>query len=243
MVCHAGGVEIPRGDFAPHLLDNTLLMNVTVLGDICWAVAYILIIIQCFRQKTYGLPLAAIAMNITWEIQYSLIEPPRCDNGTVDVVKQAMILAWVVLDLFLVYQLYRYGRAEQHIAEIRRHFPLVVTGTILLAAVGHLAFSTYDQARALPVSGMIINFVMSILFVGMAYNRPHLRGLSWSGAWFRVAGNGLIFFANIFLMQEDPVHLRAFFLFLFGGTALFDITYLALLRQRRQQLHAAAAPA
>ena len=83
-VCHGGAVEIPRGDIAIHLISNSTLMNLTVLSDLCWVIAYGLIMIQCFRQRTYGLPLVAIAMNITWEVQYGLITPPRCDDGSID---------------------------------------------------------------------------------------------------------------------------------------------------------------
>ena len=239
--CHASPVEVPRGDAPLHLLDNSALLNLTVLGDLLWAVAYILIIRQCFRQRTYGLPLAAIVMNFTWELQYSLVQPPRCDDGTVDIMRIAVILAWVALDALIVWQLFRYGRNEQTIAEIRRHFPLVVLGSLVLASVGNFTFARFHPTEAAPLSGVIINFVMSILFVFFVFARPDLRGITWGSAVARVAGNSLIFFANIFLLKEDPVGTRAFVLFLFAGTALFDLAYLVLVHSRRQAGSAASA--
>lgn len=238
--CHGSTVEIARGDFAYHLLDNSALLNLTVLGDFLWAVAYVLIIRQCFRQRSYGLPLAAIAMNFTWELQYSLLQPPRCDNGSVDVVKVAMILAWVVLDAVIVWQLFRYGRAEQSIQEVRRHFPAVVLTSLILAALGNLAFARFHPNASAPFSGLIINFVMSLLFIFLLFGRPKLRGISWGAALFRVAGNSVIFFANIFLMQGNAPGVRDFALFLFGGTALFDLIFLKLLYDRRHVLWAGA---
>ena len=233
--CHAAVVEIPRGDFAHHLLDNGFWLNLTVLGDLCWAIAYILIIRQCFRQRTYGLPLVAIAMNFTWELQYSLVQPPRCDNGAVDVVKVGMILAWAALDAFIVWQLFRYGRAEQVIPEIQRYFPFVVVGALLLAAAGNFAFARFHPDEAAPLSGLIINFVMSLLFIFLLFARPALRGIGWGASWFRVAGNSVIFFANIFLLQENRPSMRGFVMFLFAGTALFDIAFMTLLHARRQR--------
>ncbi|HEY6061645.1 MAG TPA: hypothetical protein VIV10_13725 [Gemmatimonadales bacterium] len=232
-VCHAAVVEIPRGDFAHHLLDNGFWMNLTVLGDLCWAIAYILIIRQCCRQRTYGLPLVAIVMNFTWELQYSLVQPPRCDNGSVDVVKVAMILAWAVLDAFIVWQLFRYGRAEQTIKEIQRFFPFVVVGSLLLALAGNFAFARFHPEEAAPLSGLIINFVMSLLFIFFLFARPGLRGIGWGASWFRVVGNSIIFFANIFLLQENRPNMRGFVMFLFIGTAIFDTIFLVLLHKQR----------
>ena len=232
--CHAAVVEIPRGDFAHHLLDNGFWMDLTVLGDLCWAIAYILIIRQCFKQRTYGLPLVAIAMNFTWEIQYSLVQPPRCDNGSVDVVKAAMILAWAVLDAFIVWQLFRYGRSQQTIEEIRRYFPFVVVGALLLAMAGNLTFARFHPDESAPLSGLIINFVMSLLFIFLLFSRPALQGIGWGASWFRVAGNSIIFFANIFLLEENRPSMRGFVMFLFAGTALFDIIFMLLLHARRQ---------
>jgi hypothetical protein len=233
--CHAAVVEIPRGDFAHHLLDNGFLLNLTVLGDLCWAIAYVLIIRQCFRQRTYGLPLVAVVMNFTWELYYSVFQPPRCDNGSVDVVKVAMILAWVALDAFIVWQLFRYGRAEQTIEEIRRYFPFVLVGSLALAAVGNFAFARFHPDAAAPLSGLIINFVMSLLFIFLLFARPDLHGIGWGASWFRVSGNSVIFFANIFLLQENPPSMRGFVLFLFAGTAIFDLIFMLLLHDRRQR--------
>lgn len=242
--CHAAVVEIPRGDFAHHLLDNGLLLNLTVLGDLFWAIAYVLIIRQCFRQRTYGLPLVAIVMNFTWEVQYSLVQPPRCDDGSVDVVKVVMILAWVALDLVIVWQLFRYGRAEQAIGEIRRYFPFIVAGSLLLAAAGNLEFARFHPEEAAPLSGLIINFVMSLLFVFFLFGRPALQGIGWGAHWFRVSGNSVIFFANIFLLQESRPNMRGLVMFLFVGTALFDFFFILLLHARRRALQGAAvAPA
>jgi hypothetical protein len=234
--CHAALVETTRVHFGPYQLDNSALTNLVMLGDLLWAVAYILIIRQCFRQRTYGLPLVAIAMNFTWELQYSLVLPPRCDDGSVDIVKAGMILAWVALDAVIVWQLFRYGRSEQTIPEIRRHFPAVVLISLVLGATGNYTFAEFHPNEAAPLSGLILNFVMSLLFIFLIFARPNLRGIPWSGALFRVAGNSVIFFANIFLLREDGPGTRDFALFLFAGTALFDLIFLTLLYGRRHAL-------
>jgi hypothetical protein len=241
-VCHASVVQIARGDFAQHLLSNGFWLNLTVLGDLCWAIAYVLIIRQCCRERTYGLPLVAIVMNFTWELQYSLVQPPRCDDGTLDVAKAAMILAWAALDAVIVLQLFCYGRAQQTIDEIKRYFPFVVVGSLLLAAAGNLTFARFHQDEAAPLSGVIINFVMSLLFIFLLFARPTLQGIGWYASSFRVAGNSVIFLANIFLLQANRPSMRGFVMFLFVGTAIFDLIFMALLYQRRTPHYTGAVP-
>ena len=239
--CHASAVEIARGDFAFHLLTNSTLLNLTVLGDLLWAIAYVLIIIQCFRQRSYGLPLVAIAMNFTWELQYSLLVPPRCDNGVGrrrqgrDDPRLGAPRSGDRLAIVRVRQ-----KRTNHSRNPRRHFHAIVVLALVLAFIGNFTFDRFHHADAAPISGVMINFVMSLLFIFLLFQRPGLRGISWSAALFRVAGNTVIFFANVFLMQNDRQGLRDFALFLFAGTAIFDFTFLRLLNSRRHALGVSA---
>ena len=102
---------------------------------------------------------------------------------------------------------------------------------LVLAFIGNFTFDRFHHADAAPISGVMINFVMSLLFIFLLFQRPGLRGISWSAALFRVAGNTVIFFANVFLMQNDRQGLRDFALFLFAGTAIFDFTFLQAAQQ------------
>src|SRR5439155_24351450 len=38
------------------------------IGTLLWMVAYVLAIVQGFRQKTYAIPMVAIGLNFTWEV-------------------------------------------------------------------------------------------------------------------------------------------------------------------------------
>lgn len=53
----------PGGPFDPWAWFNI----VGEVGCALWVVAYGLIIRQCFRDKSYGLPLGAICLNVSWE--------------------------------------------------------------------------------------------------------------------------------------------------------------------------------
>ena len=39
---------------------------VNVIGDVLWIIAYILAIRKGFQEKTYGIPMMCIALNLSW---------------------------------------------------------------------------------------------------------------------------------------------------------------------------------
>ena len=166
-------------------------LSLVSLGNLLWVVAYILIIRKGMRDRAYGVPLVAIALNFTWEIYYTLIHPVP---GAAFRVIGAL---WLLLDVLIVYQLLRFGREEQR-PQIRRAFYPIVIGTMVLAFTGHVYF--HDWISRLGVftdegsgtSGILINVVMSVLFVFMALDRPNSRGLSYGAAWSKFIGTAMI---------------------------------------------------
>lgn len=56
---------------------NTMVL----ISGICWTIIYRALIYRGFKVKSYGMPLAAFALNIDWEITYSLIYPPHSGGG------------------------------------------------------------------------------------------------------------------------------------------------------------------
>ena len=67
-------------------------------------VAYVEIIRVGFRDKTYGMPLRALLVSITWEFTYSFI----CHGG----IQQYIDYLWFALDVVIFYQLLKYWRTE-----------------------------------------------------------------------------------------------------------------------------------
>jgi len=135
----AGLSETPRGSAAGvlGLLAGRLPEAGEVaglLGDVLWVVTYVLIIRAGFRSREYGIPLTAIALNFTWELIYGVLYPPGA------VAARVLHGAWLALDLVIVIQLVRYGKAVQTHSLIRRFFYPIVAVTLVLAFIGHLLF-------------------------------------------------------------------------------------------------------
>ena len=52
-----------------------------VISGICWTIVYAFLAYRSFKDKSYGMPLAALALNFTWEFTFSFIYPPASVGG------------------------------------------------------------------------------------------------------------------------------------------------------------------
>jgi len=122
---------VPVGTFPVYQLDQgqpfNLLANYNLIGAVgylLWLVAYVLVIRQGKRDKTYAIPLLPICLNFTWEFMDSWVLPdPVSFWKWID-------RAWFLLDVAILGQLLRYGRKEQVIPEMKRYFYPVVAVTL-----------------------------------------------------------------------------------------------------------------
>jgi hypothetical protein len=204
-------------------------MLAALIGSLLWVLAYILMIVRGFRDRTYGLPLVAITLNFTWEFIYVVIYPP--DNKAVLWLR----ILWLVVDVFNVFLLVWYGKAIQSIPQIRDHFYSVVVWTFAFCYVGHLVLHHRLGNTADDESAYAINFIMSILFVFLFFNRPKQRGLSYGAAWAKMLGTGIMSLAAfvVFLRSRETHY---FLEYLFVGVFVFDVIYIYMLHKARVQV-------
>jgi len=212
-----------------------------VLGCVLWGAAYLIVIVTCFRQKTYGIPLAAICMNITWELLSVFFwEAVRREPAF-----HYADIAWLAMDLVIISQLLLYGREQQTIRQIQRHFYPVVAGTLILAFVGQYTFPMTYRDEDGFVLAFMINMGMSILFVFMFFARPDLRGLSYAVAWLKMLGTlaESIMCVKWMPAKHPEITNFSFFYFLYITTFLFDCIYIAQLWSARRGLTASVTSA
>ncbi|KAF4780663.1 hypothetical protein HER10_EVM0000698 [Colletotrichum scovillei] len=83
-----------------------------ITGAIFWDMCYVLMSIRSHRTKSYGMPLFALALNLSWELIYAVrvAEHPFERLG---------FLVWLLLDVPLVYTTLKNAKHEW------RHAPLV----------------------------------------------------------------------------------------------------------------------
>lgn len=201
------------------------------VGAACWLVAYIITIRDGFRHKTYGIPLVAISLNFTWELMDSFFLPDPI------LLWKIIDYLWFSMDALIVYQLFKFGRAEQKVPELKSAF-LWITSCILIAAfLGQYAWVTTMHDTLGLILAFVINLVMSALFISFFFERRDSgRGLSLWVAWLKMLGTGLSSVQCYFLLPlVHPVEpsttafpTYSFFWALFLGCFVLDCCYIAL---------------
>ena len=224
-----------------------MLVGAVMFG--AWTLAYAQIVRTCFREKTYGLPLASIFLNIAWEFLFSfnVVAP-----GVVALVWGNRL--WFFVDCVIVVQVFLYARREQTIPWVRDNFNAISIVSLVLSVAGLYAFTTYIGDVYGLATSFLMNFAMSILFIAMLFARPDLKGMPYGAAWTKMLGTlaGAVFCYIWWPMQFDqagilirPPYVRQpansnLLYFLYVTIPLIDALYIYLHR-RQQKINAAAA--
>jgi hypothetical protein len=198
-------------------LSTEVIWAFQIGSGICWTIAYLLIIKRGFQDQTYGMPIAALGANISWEFIFSFIHPHPIPQVYINIT-------WFIFDAIILYQVFRFGKksVSDSYPEVLFYpaiFLAILIGFGLVLAISiefddwHGRYTAFGQ-----------NLMMSILFVMMFFKRKDLSGQSVYIALFKMAGTALpsiLFFSLV----PDSILLNT----LYCGILFFDILYTVLL--------------
>jgi hypothetical protein len=146
----------------------------TLISGVAWTLVYVDAIRIGLKDRTYAMPLFALALNFAWEGVYtyrSLASGPDL---------QGIINAcWFLFDIGLVYTFVRFGR---------RYWPTSLPAwtfygwgalALVTAVLLQLAFlGQFGEQLASRYSAFLQNLLMSVLFIGMFVARNGPEGQS-----------------------------------------------------------------
>ncbi len=197
-------------------------------GGICWTLVYLLIIKHGFQEKTYGMPLWALAANISWEFIFAFVLLTHSN------VQHIVDIVWFLFDTVIVFQFLRYGRSHFEGTILAKYFyPMFLL--VLVVSFGAVYTMTL-QLETLPhldgrYAAFSQNLVMSILFVSMLINRINLNGQSIYIVLFKMIGTLL---PSILYYRLYPANVYLDFLYV--AILVFDLLYVALIYVKAREL-------
>jgi hypothetical protein len=196
-----------------------------IIGGLFWSITYILIIRCGFKDKTYGMPLAALCANISWEGIFSFIYPHSPPQLYINYV-------WFLIDVVIVMQFVKYGRSEFPSLSKKKFIAMFLFTLITcFGLVFSITREFNDWQGAYAAFGQ--NLMMSVLFIVMLYNRNDLRGQSIFIALFKMLGTAII---SLAFYQYQPISQGSFILpFLFISVFIYDLIYVILIYQKCQE--------
>ncbi|MEV7525102.1 hypothetical protein [Streptomyces sp. NPDC091371] len=198
-------------------------LMLTLVSGIAWTIVYVEAIRVGLRDRTYAMPVAALALNFAWESIYAVRE------FTIGISPQGVVnVVWAAADVVIVWTYLRFGRAELPRFVTRPMFAgwaVLVFGTGFAVQGLFLAhFGAHDATR---YSAFLQNLLMSGLFIGLFAARRGPRGQSLTIAvakWLGTLAPTLLFG----VIEDAP-----FILALGILCSVFDLAYIGLLLQAR----------
>jgi hypothetical protein len=201
-------------------MSPTLVTILILISGISWSIVYIDIINRGFRDRTYGIPLFALAFNIAWEFMFGFLV------GQGFSLQKVVNIVWFLLDAVIIYTYFRYGRKEFPKTLERFFVPWSLAAfavAFLTIYFAHFEFEDFWGAR---YSAFAQNLLMSILFIGMLVRRNNVDGQSMYIAIFKCLGT-LAPTIQMYLQTGSRL-----ILILGLGCFLYDVIYIGMLYQK-----------
>lgn len=204
-------------------LNNYTLLEIILFasGALSWAICYGDTIYCAWKKKVVNIPAAAVLLNFGWEIATCWFFVPN--------MGKALVIGywiWMCFDILIFISLFKFGGKQMRIDFFSKkaHF-FVITGIVFSFVTQVLFITQYDLPMA-PLSGYIINLIMSLAFLYLIFLPGNDYDSKLTG-WTKFLGTGLI---SIMFFLKYPSN--NFLTSMYIAVAFFDILYLYLLHNK-----------
>lgn len=219
----------------------------TIVSGIFWTVAYILIIIRGFKDKTSGMPLLVLGLNISWEFIFAFLGTPFVsENSLLNLTQQTAVqrgvnAVWFLFDCVILYLKFRYGRDEFKASMPNAPKWMFYPELILILGIsfGAVLFSINEWNDHNGVyAAYLQNIFISSLFIPMLYRKGSGAGQSMGIAICKCLGTVAPGLMGALVMIREYGCTWAIFVdfkfmplmkFLIEACLVFDIIYIVAL--------------
>lgn len=189
---------------------------------ILWVVCYALIIRRGFKDRTYGMPLAPLCVNMSYEFVFGILHP---DDPPMNYAN----IAWILVDLVIVYQYLRFAPKEFPAQLPRQWFYPASVLALITAFAGVLSITYEFQDWHGNYTGWGDQLLISIIFSCLLLRRQSVRGQSLYIVLSRMLGS-IVLIPGQYILTPHSIFLA----YVYVAFVVFDCLYIMLyLRQCR----------
>ncbi len=205
---------------------TTYELTVTAIGWIFWITLYILIVRSIRKDKYVEMPWMCVMANISWEFVWGFFFYDQINLGELFIWSYR---AWFIMDVFILWGVFKYGRKQIQIPEIRKHF--IPISVVAIALWGVLFYTFIDSGfdhKWGSQSAYILNVIISVLFITLFLRQWKFKKFSKVMAWCKCLGT--LAYTIVYFNFDYPNS----FVHTIGGVVLIlDIIFLYLLYTRQ----------
>jgi len=150
-------------------VENFLML----LSGIAWSIVYIDAIRVGIKDRSYAMPIWALALNIAWEFLHAFLGYRAIGLS----LQIAINWVWFLLDLGLLYTFFKFGR--RYFPHTMRPAWFYIWGCSVLAAAFVIQYSFINEFGLLMgavYAAFLQNLLMSVLFIAMFVQRRSTEG-------------------------------------------------------------------
>ncbi len=238
------------GAFAIAIPGDVALYNwLTLASGIFWTITYILLIFRGFKDKTCGMPLFVLGLNISWEFIFGFLGEPFVSADSYFGVstlhgpaQRFDDILWFIFDVILLYLKIKYGKDEYKLAMPYAPDNWFKIYVILQVFVSFwtVFFFVYEFNDPNGIySAYMQNFFISLLFITQLYKRGDTKGVDMGIAVCKMLGTlapsmlgGIVMIAYYkvpFMTCMTAVNWMPFLKMLITVCTLMDLFYIYVL--------------
>jgi len=198
-----------------------MVLFLTLLSGLCWTLVYVDSVRIGLKDRSYAIPLFALALNFAWETLYTYLV---CTAESGPDAHSFVNAVWALVDVGSIYTYFRFGYRYWPKAFSRRTF---VVWSVLVFAVGFvlqvLFQREFGSSLGARYSAFLQNLLMSALFVNLFVQRRGAEGQTLTIAaskWIGTLAPTILF---------GWIEGRLFILAVGLLCGVFDLIYLELL--------------
>ena len=209
-----------------------------IISGLSWTITYFALLYRGFRDKSYGMPFIPLALNITWEIVFSLIFPPKSMGISAEIIN----FIWMLCDIGIVitYFLYGYQYFKSYNITKIEWIIFSIFGFILsflIMITGGIFFGEFEQYfhndifEGAKFIAFWQNLVMSISFIIMFWERETIDGQSFTIAWSKFIGTSISVGITYLRIEHRDENIQLMSVVI-SAIFILDVYYMYLIFQR-----------
>jgi len=152
---------------------SPLEQNLWSLGGLgAWTIVYLLMIRRGFKDKSFGMPVLALCINIGWEFYYTTFAAAPFANKIGTGI-------YLIADLGVLVTCIKFGKDDFDSPLIKKYFYPIIAASLI---GGFLLVRQFDQSFHDPVGGTSATFttlLLSVLMLAMILRRNSVNGQSF----------------------------------------------------------------
>ena len=195
----------------------------SVIAVLAWLGAYALMIRRGFKDRSFGMPIVTLCLNVVWEGWYGFVSDMPLGQRLPNII-------WFGFDLAVLYTCLKFGAEDfKDWPLFHKWFKPVVWSLIPIAIVLHWGFITALNDSHGAYSASLNTLAYSFLLIAMLLRRNSVRGQSLYIALCVLIGDCVGFWVMLFVTQYFQTDVAPEFIYgLYPVIVLLNVVYVGL---------------